>query len=386
MINNSITIIVKPTSECNFRCKYCYHADTKYEKGFLDVAKLEKLVRLAQEEYDQVTYIWHGGEPLLCGIDYFVKISDLQKKYQRKDLVIKNSVQTNGSLLSNQFIHFFKENDFKIGVSFDGPDECNGLRHSTKRVLKNIELAQKADLRLSSLSVIHALNTNRQIEIYEFFKSKKMAMKFNPIFSSGNAKQNPEYLLEVNHYLDSLKAFYDYWLFDQTAVRVDPLEQYIQMKLAGKASDCIYGSCLYHWIGVDHSGDIYPCGRSYDLDYRIGSITEIDHIGDIFKHQNYIDLLKKSIVRRSICQSNCEYYGICNGGCNNSALIENGRIDMNGGFLCEVLKEMYKYVSRSIDIILAENESLNKCNLLFKEAINKYRSKERLHNLTTLPE
>lgn len=371
MNNNSLTIIAKPTSECNFRCKYCYHASTKYETGLLDLSKLEKLIRLAQEEYDHIEYVWHGGEPLLCGIDYFKKIVELQQKFKRKDLFFNNSVQTNGSLLSNPFVKFFKKNAFSISISFDGPGECNCLRQSSNEVMKNITSAQKAGLRLSSLSVIHALNYDRQIEMYEFFKSKNIIMKFNPIFSSGNAKENPEYLLELEKYISSMKAFYDYWLLDPTAVRADPVDQYIQMKLTGKGTDCIYGSCLYHWIGIDHNGDIYPCGRSFSLDHRLGSILEIDQIGNVFKQQNYINLLKKSIVRRSICQHNCDYFGICNGGCNNNALIENGRIDMNGGFLCEVLKEMYEYVSVSIDSVLAEKGSLEKYNPLVRQALNK---------------
>jgi uncharacterized protein len=376
MNKGSITIVVKPTSECNFRCKYCYHADTHYEQGILDLVKLEKLIRLSQEEYDHVDYIWHGGEPLICGIDYFKKTVELQEKYRRMDSVINNSVQTNGSLLSNQFIKFFKKNDFTVCISFDGPGECNTLRQSTKKVLENIDSARRAGLILPSLSVIHALNYDRQIEMYEFFKSKMMPMKFNPIFNSGNAKQNPEYLLDADHYIGSLKAFYDYWLLDQTAVPVDPLNQYIHMKLAGNSPECIYGSCLYQWIGVAHNGDIYPCGRSYTVDYRIGSISEINQISDIFIQENFINLLKKSIIRRSMCQSSCGYFGICNGGCNNNALIENGRIDMNGGFLCVVLKDMFEYVSMSIDSILADKGSLEKYNPLVKQALNKKKIEE----------
>ena len=378
MNTGTITIIAKPTSECNFRCKYCYHADTKYKAGILDPLKLEKLIRLAQKEYDRVDYVWHGGEPLICGIDYFKNIIECQQKYKRKDLEINNSIQTNGSLLSNQFIKFFKQNNFSISISIDGPGECNGLRQSTKRVIENIDSAQKAGLRLSSLSVIHTLNCDHQVEMYEFFKSKKIPMKFNPIFNDGSAKDNPQYLLEVKNYVDSLKTLYDHWLIDQTAVPVDPLDQYLRMKLEGRGTDCIYGSCLYHWIGIDHDGDIYPCGRSYTLDHRIGSISEINHISDIFKQDNFIDILKKSIVRRSLCQHVCGLYGICNGGCNNSALIENGGIDMNGGFLCMVLKEFFEYVSISIDSILADEGSLEKYNPLVKQALNKKKIKEVL--------
>jgi uncharacterized protein len=372
----SITIIAKPTSECNFRCKYCYHADTNYEKGILDLSEIEKLVKLSQEEYDHVAYVWHGGEPLLCGIDYFDEIIRFQKKYRRCESLINNSVQTNGSLLSTQFVKFFKKNDFAVSISFDGPGECNNLRQSTDKVIESMDYAKRSGLKLSSLSVIHALNVNRQIEIYEFFKSRAMPMKFNPIFVSGNAKQGCEYLLETELYIHSLKALYDYWLLDQSAVPVDPLNQYITMILVGRSNECIYGSCLYQWISINNRGDIYPCGRSYSTDYRLGSISKINHISDIFSHKNYIELLRKSIVRRSICQNSCKYFGICNGGCNNNALIENGKIDLPGGFLCVVLDEMMQYISKSIESILSDKGSLEKYNPVIKRALNKKRLEE----------
>lgn len=376
MHKNSITIIAKPTSECNFRCAYCYHATTHYEEGILAVTQLEKLIRLAQEEYDRVEYVWHGGEPLLCGVDYFRNIIELQRKWQRKSLVIDNSVQTNGYLLSEQFIHFFRKHNFSVSVSLDGPADCNTLRQSTNEVIDRIASAQEAGLRLSTISVIHALNYDHQIEMYEFFKSMRLPMKFNPIFNCGSTEENSQYLLAIAPYVSSLKALYDYWLLDQTAVPVDPLDQYIHMKLFGKGIDCIYGSCLYHWIGIDHNGDIYPCGRSFGPDYQIGTITEIRHISDVFKNSNFIDLLRKSIIRRSICQNTCGYYGICEGGCNNNALIENGSVEVNGGVLCDVLREMYDYIGASIDSIFATKEPLDIYNPLVKHALNKKRLNE----------
>lgn len=376
MNNGSITLIVKPTSECNFRCKYCYHADTQYKPGILGIDQLEKLIRITLAEYDRVEFVWHGGEPLLCGIGYFQRVVDFQKKYKRKETIVINSVQTNGSLLSTQFIKFFKKNDFSIGLSIDGPGNDNSLRQSTDRVIQNMDLALKAGVKVASLSVIHALNVDRQIEIYEFFKSKRIPMKFNPIFNSGNAIQHPEYLLKPDVYVSSLKKFFDYWLVDQTAVRVDPLDQYIQMKLLGKANDCIYGSCLYQWLGIDHNGDFYPCGRSYPPTFRFTSISEIDHVSDIFKSDGFISLLKSSIVRRSHCQVECKYFDVCNGGCNNNALIENGEVDVKGGFLCETLCEMYEYISTSIDSIISDNKSIEKFNPIIKQALNKKKLEE----------
>ena len=174
-----------------------------------------------------------------------------------------------------------------------------------------MDMANQAGVKIASLSVIHSLNVNHIIEIYEFFKSKKIPMKFNPMFNSGNAVYYPEYKLDLDVYTNSLKKFFDYWIVDQNAVKVDPLDQYIQMKLFGKSSDCIYGSCLYRWLGIDHKGDFYPCGRSYPATFRLASISEINHISDVFKTENFICLLKSSIIRRSECQADCMFFGVC---------------------------------------------------------------------------
>jgi len=370
MKTNSIIIIAKPTSECNFRCGYCYHADTHYERGFLSYSALEKLIKIAQREYEFVDYIWHGGEPLLCGLDYFQEIIKFQKKYTRKDLKIINSVQTNGSLLSKDYIEFFKDNNIDVSISIDGPEDCNVLRQQTNYVLEKINLARIAGLKISTISVIHALNVDKQIEMYEYFKSLDVSMKFNPVYISGNAKENPQYLLDADIYIDSLKNLYDYWLVDKTAVKVDPIDQYLNMVMEGRGLDCIYNSCLYHWIGVDHNGLIYPCGRSFPEEYIIGNIQEIQNISDIYQNENYLNLLKKSIVRRSKCLSTCEYYEICNGGCNNNALIENGDIEIPGGFLCIVLKEMIDYIKNSINTIYSNLKELDNYNPIIKDELN----------------
>ena len=105
--SKALTVIFKPTSECNFRCKYCYHADTEFIPGIISDDNLEKLIKLAQVEYDRIEYIWHGGEPLMCGLGFFKKVISLQKKFCKSNQKILNSIQTNGSLLTDNFIKFF---------------------------------------------------------------------------------------------------------------------------------------------------------------------------------------------------------------------------------------------------------------------------------------
>lgn len=376
MRNSAITIICKPTSECNFRCDYCYHANTKYEDGILDLFRLERLIRLAQEEYQTVNYIWHGGEPLLCGLDFFVEAIKLQNRYGQSGVEVSNSIQTNGSLVTDDFIDFFTQNKFDISVSIDGPDNNNCLRQNTDIVIKNIEKMQNAKLNVSSISVIHAINVDHQIQMYNFFKSMNLPMKFNPIFKDGSAIQNSLYLLEVGHYLDSLKSLYDHWLVDQTAVMVDPIDQYLSMVIKNRGIDCIYGSCLGHWLGIDHSGNLYPCGRSYTFEYQLANIDKVDRLSEAFESEAFAYIIKKAIIRRSLCQEGCDFFGICHGGCSNNALLEHGDMAINDGFLCEVLREMYVYVKASLDPELNSQETFETYNPIIKRILNQSISKE----------
>lgn len=364
----ALTIIVKPTSECNFRCKYCYHADTDYAPGVISEQLLEKMISAAQNEFDRVMYIWHGGEPLLCGLDFFQKAVLMQKKYSRLGQTISNSVQTNGSLLNDEYIDFFIANDFSVSISFDGPGECNALRCRTEETNRTFKVAVEKGLKTASISVIHAGNCHRQIEMYEHFKELRVPMKFNPIFNSGGAKDIPEYALNAGEYIASLKEFFDYWLVDPGAVPNDTLEQYLGMVFDGRGKDCVYGSCLYHWVGVDHLGDIYPCGRSYTEEYKLGNVGELKKISDAFRSENFIKLLKKSIVRRSKCQAECKYYGLCSGGCNNNAIIE-GDLEDNHSFLCEVLRAMYEYIQEKLSVLRQPGADLERINPIIRKRI-----------------
>lgn len=202
-------------------------------------------------------------------------------------------------------------------------------------------------------------------------------MKFNPIFKDGSALQNTHYLIDSTHYIECLKSLYDYWLVDQTAVMVDPIEQYLSMILRNRGVDCIYGSCLGHWIGIDHSGYLFPCGRSYPSEYQLTNIDEINRLSETFETKEFAHIIKKAIIRRSACQENCELYGICHGGCNNNALLEHGDMAVNDGFLCDVLREMYDYIKASLNPELHPQETFDSYNPIIKNILSKIKLRDK---------
>ena len=363
---SKITLIMKTTFDCNLRCRYCYNSNTKYSKGVMTESILEQVIKLAQEEFDDVQYIWHGGEPLLCGISFFEKAETMQKKYAKSNGKYSNIIQSNGTLLTQEYCSFIKKKKFKLGISFDGPDN-NEARKSTQKVLKAIELAKSMNVDFGCVSVIHGDNFLNQIHIYEYFKSIQKGAKLNPVFEAGALENNTELKMDITAYISSLKTLFDYWIFDSNAVDIEPLNQYLKMAMMKKTTSCNFSSCLFHWLGVDSNGDLFPCGRDYEASYNLGNILKIEKIRNAFESDGYKRLISESIIRREKCRNLCELFNMCQGGCNNNAMHENGITEIDG-FSCKVTKEMVEYIKNQVEELIV-NKGTNKCNPYVIEAI-----------------
>lgn len=162
-----ITIILKPTEECNFRCQYCYHADTNYEKGRMTIELFEEIIRKTTICYNNIVLIFHGGEPLLMGYDFFVKAIEIIKHYKKEGQTISLGIQTNGYLLNEQFCQLFQANGILPAISFDGPGELNCLRDKTSDVTSRIIDLKSKGYTINLLGVITKRNINHLKE-YRF--------------------------------------------------------------------------------------------------------------------------------------------------------------------------------------------------------------------------
>ena len=353
-MQNTITLIVKPTSECNFRCAYCYHKDTGYKKGILSYSLLEKLVQLSLQEYSHVVFVWHGGEPLLCGLPYFEEIIRLQSKLISKRNKIENIIQTNGSLLNDDMISFAKIHKFSICISIDGNLKANTLRQNTELVVENIKKAKASGLNISALGVIHNQNLAYLFDTYNFFKELDIPVKLNPVFATFTDKN--DYVMSVSDYVENMKALFTFWVEDEKALLFEPFMQYLSMYFNCAGRDCIYGSCMTKWLGIDSEGNLYPCGRSYPHEYCLGNISEINEVSSVFLSEPYINILKSSIIRRNFCQANCKLFGYCSGGCNNNFILE-GNIEKAGGFLCDSFIALFSFIKAYLDTNLTNKHS-----------------------------
>ncbi len=309
---------------------------------------LDAIISKVQSEYNDIMYVWHGGEPLLCGLDFLRKALQLEHKYIRDPMRIRNCIQTNGTLLSQEVLQFCLENRISVTVSLDGPGDLNCCRQQTDQVEMNLDKARNSGIPISMLSVINRYNVNHMIDIYRYAQDKGIPLKMNPVFKM-NATDHEDYLVDSSIYIINFQNLFDYWLHDPKATaNVEPIMQFLRMYFEKRGTECIYGSCLYHWISFMHDGSIYPCGRTYPLKYQLGNITEVSSIQQVFETGVYRELTIASILRRQHCAEVCDYFGICNGGCNSSCLAD-GDLTTPNTENCKIFQGCYKYVCAKLD-------------------------------------
>ena len=339
-----INVLVVPTNSCNLRCKYCYHSTYGYEKSLLSIKRLKRFFCLLAKEYENVSVFWHGGEPLIAGINYYKNAVKIQEKLSNKyNCKFLNKLQTNATLINKDWIDFFKSNNFSIGISYDGPNNDN-YRQKGDIVLKNIELIKENGMHTGVISVITDCNLQNADKLYDWFNSHGISCKLNPLFLSGSAEENST-ALNKEEYVEFLKHIFNKWLYDKNGqIIISNLQEVLLHYLRqSHRSVCAHNSCLTHYLGLTPNGDIYPCARSWPQDYLLANIDKIKSISEIFESENFINLIKKSMTRRDNCKKSCNVSQFCKGGCNNIALLE-GKIDSNGGWTCYVTREICNYV------------------------------------------
>lgn len=353
MINHlamrKITIILKPTDECNFRCQYCYHADTNYKRGRMTIDLFEEIIKKATSSYDNIVLIFHGGEPLLMGYDFFERALQIINKYKKDWITFSLGIQTNGYLLNDKFCKLFKDNGILPAVSFDGPGHLNSLREKTDEVTNKISKIRCLGYSINLLGVITKRNINELETYYEFAKNIGCNLKLNPVFKSGGATSDNDYMLGADEYVSSLEKLIPTWMKDNPVnMNFEPLTTLTYMALTRRGKGCSSCGCLTKWISVHYDGTLYPCGRSYPMEYSLGNIRDIENLSLAFTHENFNKLLKGAIQRRNICHENCDYFSICQGGCNNDALL-NGDVSTPDGFMCYVYKNIIPFIQNYID-------------------------------------
>lgn len=376
MSKQVLTAIVKATNLCNYRCKYCFvEASAPKKKMTFETlhAIIEKL--LSSVKYHTINFIWHGGEPLLCGLEFFNHVITLQKELNTQNKTYSNAIQTNGSLLNDEIINFFKKNHIKIGLSLDGPREINNITRLSGRytgtyetTINKIRKIQKHGLKTGAIATITKYNYRYPKELYSLFKENKIHMKIGQLVNSGMAKFGTEEIrLHPKEYGKFATKLFELWFNDkENSIRVSPFESIMQSMIhsSRKPAECIFaGNCHKKFIAISPNGDIYPCGlyQGYEK-FRYGNIYEfsMDKIEEAHTYK-ILEQRQKDIKR--LC-GGCAFFKYCHGGCPFSALSNNGNI-FSKDYYCEAFKIIFQHILEKVNMALENLEDCeNKVKLL----------------------
>lgn len=340
-----ISLVIVPTDICNMHCIYCYHIPHYSEKNIMSYETLENIMKKTIPYYDYVNFLWHGGEPLICGIDFYKKVVELENKYNVNNAIITNKMQTNCTLAKGEILDYLIKNNFQFGTSFDGV--TNDLtRKNTDKIIEGRNNIINKGSKCSCISVITSYNINKLIDNYKYFNNMGISFKFNHYINTTKDEVSDKLEMDVNKYLKEEKALFDYWLFDKNCkIRVTSFFVFIEYILFDRKILEKYNSCLGKWLGIRYNGDIAQCNR-YNNSYY-GNINELEKINDAFSTEGFSKVLNLAVKRREKCMKSCDVYDFCRGGCIVEASHENGITEL-GGFSCIETREMYKYIYSKI--------------------------------------
>lgn len=361
-----LVFIVKVTDACNLRCKYCYNSCLGYKGNVLSLENFEKALKLFPYNYTNVDIIWHGGEPMLCGVDYYEKAMAIEKEIMQKyPITIANRIQTNGTLIDKKWVKFFKKNDFKVGISFDGVDneEYRGL---TEKTLNGMELLKKSGVGFASIAVCASPEYDL-VENYELFKEMQVGVDFSAVYNEGGGKDLQD--RSANKFASDMCSLFDHWLYDTNGVDVRTFSTFMLMALGKGYKICNYCSCHGKFLCIDSVGNFYNCARSSMQDYLLGNVNEVEKIDELWHSEGFARLLKGAIERRNKCKD-CEYFSVCQSNCSDTAIFEKG-LNNIAEEACLRFKVLFSYIKEKTLKILEEKVDLSKLNPAVKKAFTK---------------
>ena len=356
-------------SICNLNCSYCYYLD-KYKMYGKESAMSEKLLEKCIKEYieindnEEICFDWHGGEPLLLGINFFVKVVALQRKYKGNKRIF-NTVQTNATLLNDEFASFFKYHNFLVGVSIDGPQDIHDRFRKDKndnntftKVMRGIGLLQRYGVDFNTMTTINKASEGRGTEVYAFLKSiGSHYMQFMPVLEYVNPLNNnvvspgetdsvlAPYSVNPMEYGKFMCDIFDSWIKKDVGTYYVNLFDSILANWCGiNPGTCVYSETCGANAVVEHNGDIYPCDHFVYPQYKLGNVTN-NSLYDVLSSNTMFDFgIDKRNGLPFKCLK-CKYYFACHGECPKHRFDKTADGEEYVNSLCDGLYYFFSHVA-----------------------------------------
>ena len=377
-------VMLKPAgAHCNLACKYCYYLEKNKlyptaQRHLMSDEMLEQFTReyIEAQTMNQVLFTWHGGEPLLRSIDFYRKALSLQQKYAGGRR-IDNVIQTNGTLLTDEWCEFFAQNHWLVGISIDGPQPYHDHYRLTaagklswKKVMQGIKLLKKHGVEWNAMAVVNAYNVNHPLEFYRFFKENGCQfLQFTPIVERQTRHEDGRTLASLADKneipLSEASVTPEQWGYFLCAI----FDEWVR-KDVGKIFVEIFDCTLANWMGIspgicayskecghagvmEHNGDVYSCDHFVFPEYKLGNIRDHSLIDMLYgEQQQEFSRLKHSSLPRQCKECDMEF--ACHGECPKNRFMKDKYGDSGLNYLCLGYYHYYQHVAPYMDYMKQE--------------------------------
>ena len=372
-------VMLKPVgAACNLACNYCYYLEKsnlyKHQpKRQMSEELLERFVKdyIEAQTMNEVVFTWHGGEPTLRPLSFYQKAVELQKKYAR-GRIIHNSLQTNGTLLTDEWCRFLKANNWLVGISIDGPEAFHDRyrrdsqgRPSWQKVMEGIQLLQHYGVEWNAMAVVNRYNADHPQAFYRFFKSIGCQyIQFTPIVERNVQHADGRHLASINDADDApvtdfsvtpeqwgnfLCGLFDEWVKqDIGKVFVQIFDSMLANWVGVAPGTCIYAKECGHAGVMEFNGDVYSCDHFVFPQYKLGNINEHTLIEMLYgeKQRRFSQLKYNKLPRQ--CKE-CRWAFACHGECPKNRFVNDRYGNPGLNYLCAGYRRFFEHIAPTMD-------------------------------------
>ena len=377
LIPPRIHVLAKPTgSMCNLNCDYCFYLKKVQlyprSRFRMSDAVLESFISqlIATHQANEVAVAWQGGEPTLMGVDFYRRAIALQKKYRRPGMTFENTIQTNGTLLDDEWCEFFRTNNFLVGISLDGPRALHDTFRKDKkgrptfdRVMRGLRQLQKHGVDYNVLVTVNQANAQKPLEVYRFLRDEVGTTWIQLIpaiervnngagapFQKGSAVSERSVGAEQwGHFLITI---FDEWVrHDVGNVFVQTFEAAVRNWLKPGASGmCVFDPTCGHALALEHNGDLYSCDHFVEPGFRLGNIEQ-QHMAALAGSEKQIKFGRAKLdALPSFCLE-CDVRFACQGECPKNRFLTTPDEAPGLNYLCSGFRAFFRHIDRPVQIL-----------------------------------
>ncbi|WP_246852499.1 anaerobic sulfatase maturase [Vibrio crassostreae] len=393
-----MNIMTKPVgSKCNIDCDYCYYLSKAdlldYKKGCspqMEGAGLEHYIKsyIEQQNFPEIVFHWQGGEPTLLGVSYFREVVKLQKKYCPDGVTILNNLQTNGTLLNDEWGRFLAKNNFLVGLSIDGPELVHNTYRTNKagrgtwrQTMKGVEILHKHNVNFATLTCVNNVSGAAPLEVYRFLRDviKSPQMQFIPIVEPNSFRETaPQHWRDdempfqgmpeaepnhpnsiVEHWCVSagqwgnfLCTIFDEWFkYDIGKVNVPYFEASLETWMGRVNPLCTLAPMCGKGLAIEANGDVFACDHYVYPEFKLGNIKDnkLENM-QFSKGQEQFGKAKEATLPEQ-CRK-CDYQFACFGECPKNRLLKTMDGEKGLNYLCAGWKKFFHHIDPYMGILL----------------------------------